>query len=259
MSLVHRLLDPALPLTVPPGLCALGIMTKAPKPGRVKTRLSPPLTPDEAAGLNTCFLRDKSAAIAKAAKGGLALGIGIYTPVGEEAAYDGILPDEFALIPQRGDAFGERLINAIDDLMQVGFESACLMDSDSATVPEKVYADAASVLHEPGDRIVFGASDDGGYYLIGMKKLHRRLFEEIDWSTERVAEQTIARAAEIGVEIKQLPTWYDVDDRATLRRLCDELLGGTTDTRIEASAPETTRFLQAIIEKEGRGRIWPND
>ena len=234
-------------------------MTKAPKAGRVKTRLSPPLTPEEAAALNTCFLRDKSAAIANAAEEGLAMGIGVYTPVGEEAAYEGILPETFALIPQRGDAFGERLTHAIDDLLTVGFESACLMDSDSATVPQKAYTEAARVLHAAGERIVFGASEDGGYYLIGMKQLHRQLFEEIDWSTERVAEQTLARAAEIGVEVYHLPTWYDVDDRVTLRRLCEELLGETADMRADVSAPETKRFLQGIIEREGRGRIWPNE
>ena len=60
---------------------------------------------------------------------------------------------------------------------------------------------------------MLGPSDDGGYYLIGMKKMHRRLFEEIDWSTERVFEQTIERARELGVEVHILPTWYDVDDR----------------------------------------------
>ena len=79
-------------------------------------------------------------------------------------------------------------------------------------------------MQDAGDRIVFGPSDDGGYYLIGMKQLHRRVFEDIDWSTERVAQQTLERAAEIGVAVELLPTCFDVDDRATLRRLCDELL-----------------------------------
>lgn len=245
-------------------------MTKAPKPGRVKTRLSPPLTPEEAAGLNTCFLRDTSAAITAAVSDGLAMGVGVYTPVGEEAAYDGILPNDFALIPQRGDAFGERLTFAMEDLLGVRFESACLINSDSPTVPAQAYADAARVLHESGDdRIVFGASDDGGYYLIGMKKLHRRLFQEIDWSTERVAEQTMARAAEIGMEIYHLPTWYDVDDRATLRRLCNDLLKPRPVGRDSVEpgaqrtqgypAPATKNFLQAIIDHEGRDRIWPNE
>ena len=79
-------------------------------------------------------------------------------------------------------------------------------------------------MEAPGNRVVFGPSDDGGYYLIGLKKPHRRLFEQIDWSTERVLNQTIQRANDIELEVKLLPTGYDVDDQAGLRRLCDELL-----------------------------------
>ena len=113
------------------------------------------------------------------------------------------------------------------------------------------------MLSQPGDRIVFGPSDDGGYYLIGMKKLHRRVFEEIDWSTERVADQTIRRAAELDVELRLLPTWYDVDDRKTLQRLCGELLGETPSSGFAALA--TRNFLLNLVKREGRDRIWPND
>ena len=60
-------------------------------------------------------------------------------------------------------------------------------------------------------------------YLIGLKRPHRRLFEEIDWSTERVTAQTLARAQELGLAVHQLPTWYDVDDLAALRVLIGEL------------------------------------
>jgi len=233
-------------------------MTKAPRAGKVKTRLSPPLTPEEAAALNICFLRDTSAAIARASAEGLAQGVGVYTPVGLEDAWADILPHDFYLVPQRGDAFGERLTLASEDLLKVGFTSVCLIDSDSPTVPVQAYADAARLLAQPGDRIVFGPSDDGGYYLIGMKQLHRRVFEEIDWSTERVAEQTLERAAEAGVEVKLLPTCFDVDDRVTLHRLCDELLGGKAPPD-RFAAPETRRFLEEIIAREGRARIWPNE
>ena len=136
MKAVHRVLDPHAGKQVPEGLCALGVMTKAPRAGRVKTRLTPPLTSEEAAALNTCFLRDTAAAIAASVREGLARGIGIYTPVGEEEAYADILPPEFELIAQRGDAFGERLAFAVEDLFAVGFGSVCLIDSDSPTVPQ---------------------------------------------------------------------------------------------------------------------------
>src|SRR3954447_22597588 len=99
MISADRILDPSRN-RVASGLCALGIMTKAPQAGRVKTRLSPPLTPDEAAALNICFLRDTARAISRA--DARARGVGVYTPVGEESAYRDILPGDFYLIPQRG-------------------------------------------------------------------------------------------------------------------------------------------------------------
>ncbi|MGZ5024560.1 MAG: TIGR04282 family arsenosugar biosynthesis glycosyltransferase [Chthoniobacterales bacterium] len=254
MSAVHRVLDPEKGKQVPPGLCALGVMTKVPRAGRVKTRLQPPLTPDEAASLNICFLRDTAAAISGAvAMDNVARGIAIYTPIGEEAAYAEILPDEFELVAQREGGFGERLLSAIEDLLRIGFHSVCLIDSDSPSVPQSSYVAAAKILTQPGDRMVFGPSDDGGYYLIGLKRLHRRVFQEIDWSTERVAEQTLQRAKEIDLPVEFLPTWYDVDDRATLRRLCEGLLLG------DERAPATKRFLQQLIASEGHGRIWPNE
>lgn len=252
----HEILDPAGQQRVPAGNCALGIMTKVPEPGTVKTRLTPPLTAEEAARLNICFLRDLSESITRATTSALADGVGVYTPMGQEAAYASILPKRFYLIPQRGDGFGERLLFAVEDLLTVGFESICLINSDSPTVPPSSFIEAARELAKPGDRMVLGPSDDGGYYLIGLKKLHRRLFEDIDWSTERVFDQTVQQAAEIGIAIHQLPRGFDVDDHVTLRRLCDELLGKTTGSTIE-TASHTRAFLSEIIEREGRDRIWP--
>jgi glycosyltransferase A (GT-A) superfamily protein (DUF2064 family) len=125
---MHAILDPAAGHQVPPNLCALGIMTKVPQAGRVKTRLTPPLTADEAAALNVCFLRDTAASIAYSAA--QSRGVGVYTPRGGEAAYRGVLPDDFFLLSQRGDSFGERLINAAQDLFAVGFAACCLIVPD---------------------------------------------------------------------------------------------------------------------------------
>jgi rSAM/selenodomain-associated transferase 1 len=228
-------------------------MTKVPQAGRVKTRLTPPLTPEEAAALNICFLRDLSQSIAEATTESPARGVGVYTPVGDEGAYENVLPNDFFLIPQRGNNFGERLTSATEDLFKVGFESVCLINSDSPTVPAASFAEAARELAKTGERVVLGASDDGGYFLIGLKKLHRRLFEEIDWSTERVLDQTKQRATELGLKIHELQPGFDVDDRATLRRLGDELLGKAMSN----AAPATREFLRDIVAREGRERIWP--
>jgi uncharacterized protein len=265
------------------GFCALAVMTKAPHAGRVKTRLVPPLTPEEAAELNKCFLRDTVAAISNACHpcpacppklrrrrvGDVgetqsackphtsrsdmaavrACGIAVYTPVGAESAYADILPANFTLLPQRGDKFGERLYFAVEDLFKCGFESVCLIDSDSPTVPAANFEQAVKVLEAPGNRLVLGPSDDGGYYLIGLKKADRRLFEQIDWSTERVLDQTIQRANEIELEVKLLPTGYDVDDQAGLRRLRDELVKNELGSSNEV-APSTRRFLASLVARK---------
>jgi len=242
-----RVLDPTIPVKEQCSLCALAVMTKAPQAGQVKTRLVPPLTPEEAAELNKCFLRDTAAAISTAAAYDNACGVAVYTPVGAESAYSDILPADFSLLAQRGDGFGERLFFATEDLFKCGFESVCLIDSDSPTVPAKNFERAVKLLASPGERIVLGPSDDGGYYLIGLNKPHRRVFEEIDWSTERVLEQTIQRTTAIGLEVKLLPAGYDIDDGESLRRLSAELLCESPGTSI---APSTRSFLASLVERK---------
>jgi hypothetical protein len=259
MNAIHRVLDPSKRDRVSSGLTALAVMTKAPQAGRVKTRLTPPLSPEEAAALNTCFLRDTAAAISLAVSSSSAVGVGVYTPVGAEAAYSQILPQEFVLVPQRGDKFGERLLAATDDLLQLGFSALCLIDSDSPTVPATAFAQAIEYLSRDEDSVVLGPSDDGGYYLIGLKKPRHELFDPIDWSTERVLEQTIRAASEIDLPVHLLPTWYDIDDRATLARLCQELFGSNGKTPGGFAAPATRGFLSALFQREGRARIWPNE
>jgi uncharacterized protein len=243
MQIAHHILDPNKPF-IAGNLCALAVMTKAPRAGHVKTRLVPPLTHEQAAQLNSCFLRDTAQAITKVS-GMAARGVAVYTPIGSEAVYRDILPQNFQLLPQHGDGFGERLAFAASDLFRCGFSSACLIDSDSPTVPADVFAQAVELLSAPEDRVVLGPSDDGGYYLIGMKREHHQLFERIDWSTERVLEQTRQRAQELKLEIKLLPTGYDIDDAASLKRLRDELLA--TDSTL---APHTRKFLAELASQK---------
>jgi rSAM/selenodomain-associated transferase 1 len=252
--IVHRVLDPNADQQIAIRSCALAVMTKAPRAGKVKTRLVPPLTKEEAAALNACFLQDLASAISSATLGGKASGVAVYTPRGAEEAYRGILPNDFFLVPQRGETFGERLIFAAEDLFRLGFASICLINSDSPTVPAAIFSEAVTILSRSGDRVVLGPAEDGGYYLIGLKKLHRAIFEKIDWSTEKVLGQTMERAAQLDLEVHLLPAWFDVDDRTTLRRLYEALFG---DTRGH-SAPATRDFLAELVEKKGEP-VWPNE
>jgi glycosyltransferase A (GT-A) superfamily protein (DUF2064 family) len=111
-------------------------------------------------------------------------------------------------------------------------------------LPTSVLVNAARLLAGPGDRLVLGPAEDGGYYLIGLKRAHARLFEDIAWSTPAVFVQTLDRAHELGLEATVLPSWYDVDDLPSLRRLDADLLGGSGDPAIYR-APHTVAFLRA--------------
>ncbi len=204
--------------------CALAVMAKAPRPGEVKTRLSPPLTMEQAAALSICFLKDTASNIAEVTAASDSFGLVCYTPVGDEFLFDGLLPNSFALIAQRGAGFGERLVAAAEDILACGFGAVCLIDSDSPTLPANALRQAVEELNCPSDRIVLGGASDGGYYLIGLKTPHSEPFANIHWSTSTVYLETVAAIARIGIELVELPVWYDVDDGETLKLLQDELL-----------------------------------
>jgi uncharacterized protein len=237
--------------------CALGLMAKAPLAGQVKTRLVPPLTAREAAELNICFLRDMTANIASIRETEAISGLVVYTPTGWESAFDGVLPEGFELLAQRGISLGERLCNATDDLLKQGYAAVCLINSDSPTLPKSILIRAIESLAADGDRVVLGAAEDGGYYLIGLKHVHTNLFNRIAWSTSDVLARTRQRAAEIDLPVELLPPWYDVDDAETLSRLCDELFF-TSSMNGAYPAPHTRAFLETIIQSEGLQRICPN-
>jgi uncharacterized protein len=205
--------------------CGIAVMAKASAPGRTKTRLVPPLTGQEAAAFNTAFLQDISTNILAAGKVRHIQPYMAYGPPGPDsvAFFRDALPDEVGLLEAWWPDFGDCLYGAIDQLLTLGHASAVVLNSDSPTLPTSLLVETAEVLSHPGDRAVLGPSTDGGYYLLGLKARHRRLFEEVTWSTDQVAEQTLARAAEIGLSVHLLPAWYDVDDAQSLSVLYGEL------------------------------------
>jgi rSAM/selenodomain-associated transferase 1 len=200
-------------------------MAKASESGRVKTRLVPPLTSNEASKLNTCFLADVSANILEVAQQRPIDGYIAYASTGSEAFFTRNLPAGMMLLPPREAGLGRSLRHAMADLLAAGYAGVCLVNSDSPTLPAGILKKVAAILLESKDRIVLGPCEDGGYYLIGLRALHERLFEDISWSTDLVLAQTLERAAEIGLDAILLPKWYDVDDATTLVRLRDEMAG----------------------------------
>ena len=207
--------------------CGIAFMAKASAPGRAKTRLVPPLTFEEAAVLNTAFLQDVADNVLIAAgdtecHGGIA-GYAAYGPPGSEDFFRRTLPGAIGLIEAWRQNFGDCLLHTIEEIFARGHACAVVLNSDSPTLPTAYLVETAAALARPGDRAVLGPSSDGGYYLLGLKTAHRHMFENIAWSTEQVAKQTLERAREIGLDVHRLPVWYDVDDIDGLRRLHAEL------------------------------------
>src|SRR5512132_1474678 len=114
--------------------CGLALMAKVPFAGAVKTRLTPPLTPEEAAILSACFLRDMTMNVASLNTYGTE-GVVLYTPADAESLLRDLLPNSFRLYAQRVETLGGRLINAATELLSNEFESVCLINSDSPTLP----------------------------------------------------------------------------------------------------------------------------
>ena len=248
--------DPAAAGT--PCSCGVAVMAKASTPGRAKTRLVPPLDYDEAAALNTAFLQDVLdnvllAARQSGAEAGIT-GYAAYGPPGSEEFFRDKLPTSVGLISAWLPNFGDCLLHAIEEIFARGHAGAAVLNADSPTLPTALLNETAEILARPGDRAVLGPSSDGGYYLLGLKTAHRRMFEDIAWSTDRVAEQTLQRAREIGLDVHVLPLWYDVDDIESLRRLHAELRQHEPPHRTDgAPRPHRARHTAALL-----GRLWPD-
>jgi rSAM/selenodomain-associated transferase 1 len=213
--------------TLPARSVAIAVMAKAPVPGQTKTRLVPPLDPEGAAALSAAFLRDMTENIAQAARDVPLVSYVAYMPAGAERSFECMLADGASLLLADGSppmppgvrGIGGSLLHAMQSLLAAGHAGACLLNADSPTLPTSFLVTAATALLAPGERVVLGPAEDGGYYLIGMQTPHAHLFQDIDWSTDRVAAQTRERARTLGLEVLELPAWYDVDDCDGLARL----------------------------------------
>ena len=223
---------------------AVGIMCKTPSPGQSKTRLSPPLQPDECAELSACFIRDLSRTIDALAGRGDVTGYAVYTPVGSEDALRRLLPAGFRLMPQIEGELGARLIRATADLLDAGHRAVILVGSDSPTLPRTILSGAVDAV-AAGDNVVLSPALDGGYTLVGLSRSHPRVFEDIPWSTDAVYRLTLERAREIALPVVEVPGWYDVDDEASLLLLEQELDGRRPEFVAGADAPATRKFLAA--------------
>jgi len=200
---------------------AVIIFAKKPFPGAVKTRLSPPLTPAEAAEFYSCMFQD-TLAMTRSLTG---LTPFIYFQDDPGAAeYFATLAPEIMSLPQRGVDLGERMNRAFAEIFARGFKVAAIIGTDSPDLPRDYIYEAFSLLEYEHTEVVFGPAEDGGYYLLAMKRVWGELFTELPWSSEELLAASVETAKDAHLGASFLPKWYDIDTAADLKRpeLLDE-------------------------------------
>ena len=225
---------------------ALVIFAKWPLPGQVKTRLCPPLRSDQAAELARCFLLDTVERVSRLEEVQVWVA---FTPADSEARFRALLPASVCYLPQRGADLGERELNIFVDLFEGAATRVAIMGSDIPSVPLAYLRSAFDLLKNPDCDAVLGPSRDGGYYCIGTQAGHAglpALFEHIEWSTEKVMQQTLQQARLHNLNVRLIPRWYDVDTVKDMRKLAEQL----KDMPHEEGAPRTRNFLEQIGEKK---------
>jgi rSAM/selenodomain-associated transferase 1 len=210
-----------MPLDPAPVDAALALFAKAPLPGRVKTRLVPPLTPEEAAGVARALLLATIESLVAALPARWTLFLDGPPDDGLRAR---AAARDLEIVNQASGDLGARLGEAFRRLRAAGARRVIALGADGPTLPPERLADAIDAL--AACDVVLGPTEDGGYYLVGSAVEGEEIFREIPWSTGAVLATTLDRAAEAGLSVRLLPPWYDVDSMGDLRRLRGEVSGG---------------------------------
>jgi rSAM/selenodomain-associated transferase 1 len=215
------------------------VMVKAPRAGAVKTRLAPPLTRALAASLAACFARDTVGSARRVAGETIVA----YAPDDGRAALESLFKDDGLLwLAQRGEDLGARIESAAVYAFARGRGSVVIVGTDSPTLPPSYVERAFASLSSGESDVALGPTEDGGYYLVGLRQNFAGLFGNVEWSTPRAYAQTAENVARAGLRLLELPRWYDVDTPADLLRLRDEML---SDEAASERAPATREWLRA--------------
>ncbi len=212
-------------------------MAKVPRAGNVKTRLQPFLAAEQCRTLAEAFLFDT---INKTRNVCDELIIA-FAPAHEKSYFAGLPNENLTLIEQKGADLGEKMFNAYEFAFSVNSDVKVLMiGTDSPTFPANFIKQAFEVL-ESNAEIVLGKSEDGGFYLIGLKKTLPSLFDSIEWGSPLVYEQIMRNIEKLKIKPELIPDWYDVDNSRDLTRLRDEIL------RCKQTQKLTPRTFQWLI------------
>ena len=212
---------------------ALIIMAKEPKLGSTKTRLCPPLSLEGAVRLYEALLLDTIEMTEKLVgidgNDGIDLAIAI-TPPESQGYFESISPPGTLQLPVTCADIGECLTKVLGQLLALGYKKVIALNADGPSLPMEFIQDAIELLDK--NDLVFGPSEDGGYYLIGMKEKTPEIFTGIAWSTSQVLEQTLAKAESLGLKVALTSLWYDIDTFADIERLRLELASIPSDRLI---------------------------
>jgi rSAM/selenodomain-associated transferase 1 len=217
---------------------AIIIMAKAPRAGEAKTRLAPPLTPDEAAALAACFFAD-AVSLARRVTREVVVA---YAPADARARLEELAHGAVALwLEQEGADLGARLSSVVARAAALDFGPLVLIGADSPTLPPPVLTSALDALAQGHADAALGPAEDGGFYAVGLRAPAPGLFDHVEWSTPRAYAQTARNAARLGLRLLELPRWYDVDTPADLLRLRAEF---AADEHARRRAPATYEWLR---------------
>jgi uncharacterized protein len=216
----------------------LGIFCREPEPGKVKTRLTPPLSPEQACTLYEAFLQDLFRRLDKLKK----IRPTVFYDGENPEKLIGLVSDRYTLTPQDGADLGERMLHAFEAMTGGEDRAAVIIGSDSPDIPIQ-YIKRAYIKLKHKD-VVLGPSFDGGYYLIGARSPHAGLFERVGWGKSGVLGETLRRVRELGLSLALLPMWYDVDTPDSLDLLRCMIMA----RRLEGSGllPESEAALAAM-------------
>ncbi len=234
---------------------ALVVFAKAPIPGQVKTRLCPPLTPDEAATLHGSFVLDTLERTRTAAVK-LKLPFDRYLACAPSSTlvFFQIMEERQSvkLIDQVGDDLGARMRQTFDTLFARGYRQVLIVGTDVPSLPLDHYRDALALLGSHD--LVLGPALDGGYYLIGLTRPAPDLFSGIPWSTDEVLALTQKTAATRGLRTALLPVWRDVDTIEDVEALIDACAADLKKPKNEQSFSSRTAGALQLIAKRLRTR-----
>jgi rSAM/selenodomain-associated transferase 1 len=191
------------------------IFAKEPRPGQVKTRLSPPLSLEAAAQLYHCFIQDILDEMARLPKVRLAVA---FSPPTAQVFFCRLAPPGTILFSQEGADLGERMARAFARSFAAGFGPVLLRGSDVPDLPAAVVSEAQAMLMGRQAQVVLGPATDGGYYLVGLTEPQPALFRGPAWSSSTVLKDTLRLAQQLGLSrVHLLPPWPDIDTYDNLR------------------------------------------